>query len=321
MSRMQIVCRRAMIVPAIALTSILSGGASGASPPMPLLVQEPYLSIDRDLPPAVRDRKVNVVKELNERAKAAARLPATAANGCVPSSFGSLGSPAPSISSRLLGHHVEVVFNFTRMPTSLACRPFELAVVVFAGKKASSSFKNSVGRFWLQGPRGRAVVDLPWSGNPPYRVNVSSATITGRRGPQVERSLPCPGTHSVVRGCLPGYRPTAHTNPMPKPVLPVRGLDLSSLEATLRYAISGQRTPPIVDSVPQASSCASLKVCTVTYVDPAFPGSPYRVRYRIAGQQVRGCWLGWREGAIDPLPFPDATIGQSDLAACSSWLR
>ena len=321
MRRLSNVCPWALTVAAIALPSTLSGGASGASPPIPLLVQEPYLSIDRDLPTPVKDRKMAVVKDLNDRAKAAGRLPATPANGCVPSRFGSLGSPAPSISSRLLGHHVEVVFNFTRMPASPACRPFELTVVVFAGKKASSTFKNSVGRFWLQGPRGRAVVDLPWAGNPPYRVIVSSATITGRRGPEVEQSLRCPGTRSVLRGCLAGYRPTAHTNPMPKPVLPVRGVDLSSLEATLRYAVAGQRMPPIVDSVPQASSCASLKVCTVTYVDPAFPDSPYRVRYRIAGQQVRGCWLGWREGAIDPLPFPDATTGQSNLAACSSWLR
>ncbi len=321
MNRVQIACRRAVIVPEIVLTSVLPAGASGESPPIPLLVQEPYLSIDRDLPAPVRDRKVSVVTALNERAKAAARLSATAANGCVPDGFGSLGSPAPSISPRLLGHHVEVVFDFADMPASPACRPFELAVVVYAGRKASSSFKNSVGRFWLQGSRGRVVVDLPWTGNPPYRVMVSSATITGRRGPPVERSLRCPGTRSVVRGCLPGYRPTAHTNPMPKAVLPVRGLDLSSLGATLRYAVSGERTPPIVDSVPQASSCASLKMCTVTYVDPAFPDSPYRVRYRIAGQQVRGCWLGWRQGAIDPLPFRDATIGQADLAACSSWLR
>jgi hypothetical protein len=318
---MQIVRRRAVIVSAIAVTSILSSGASGASPRIPLLVQEPYLSIDTDLPPQVRDRKLSVIKELNERAKVAARLPATAANGCAPSRFGSLGSPAPRISSRLLGHHVEVVFNFTRMPASPACRPFELAVVVYAGKKASSSFKNSVGRFWVQGSRGRAVVDLPWTGKPPYRVIVSTATITGRRGPEVDRSLRCPGTQSVVRGCLPGYRPTLHTNPMPKPVLPVRGLDLSSLEATLLYALAGERTPPIVDSVPQASRCASLKMCTVTYVDPAFPDLPYRVRYRIAGQQLQGCWLGWKEGAIDPLPFRDATTGQPDLAACASWLR
>jgi hypothetical protein len=217
----------------------------GRKPPMPLLVQEPYLSIDRDLPLPVRDRKIAVVKDLNERAKAAARLPATAANGCVPSSFGSLGSPAPSISSRLLGHHVEVVFNFSRMPASPACRPFELTVVVYAGKKASSSFKNSVGRFWLQGPRGRAVVDLPWTGNPPYHVIVSSATITGRRGPEVERSLRCPGTRSVVRGCLAGYRPTAHTNPMPKPVLPVRGLDLSFTRGD--PALRGIRTTNAAD--------------------------------------------------------------------------
>lgn len=321
MNRLRIARRRILVAAAATLTSVLPVAASGESAPIPLLVPEPYLSIDRDLPPAVRDRKTKVLKELTERAQAAARIPATTANGCVPAGSGSLGPPPPRITPRILGHHVEVVFNFARLPASPACRPFELTVVVYAGRKASSSFKNAVGRFWLQGPRGRAVVDLPWSGNPPYHVIVSAATITGRRGRQVEQALRCPGTGSVVRGCLLGYRPTAHTNPMPKPVLPVRGLDRSSLEATMRYAVAGERIPPILNSVPQAASCSSLKLCTVTYLDPAFPDLPYRVRYRIAGQQVRGCWLGWRQGAIDPLPFSDATIGQADLAACTSWLR
>jgi hypothetical protein len=262
-----------------------------------------------------------VVKELMARARAAARLPATKANGCLPSRFGSLGSPAPSIEARILGHHVAVQFKFARMPSSPACRPFELAIVVSSGAKASSSFKNAVGRYWLQGPRGRAVVDLPWSGAPPYRVIVSTATINGRRGPEVERPLRCPASRSVVRGCLVGYEPAVHTNPMPKPILAPRGVDRSTLQATLRYAVAGERAPLILNSIPQMASCSSLKLCTVTYLDPAFPNSPYRVRYRIAGQQVAGCWLGWLEGAIDPLPFSDATIGQADLAACASWLR
>jgi hypothetical protein len=108
---------------------------------------------------------------------------------------------------------------------------------------------------------------------------------------------------------------------MPRPILPLRGIDRPTLEATLRYAVAGERTPPIINSIPQAASCSSLKLCTVTYLDPAFPDSPYRVRYRIAGQQLAGCWLGWREGVIDPLPFRDATIGKTDLAACASWIR
>jgi hypothetical protein len=321
MSRARIAWRCAVPIAASALMATVTAFASGGNAAIPLLVQEPYLSIDRDLPPAVRDRKERVIRDLTARARSAARLPATRANGCLPTRFGSLGSPAPSIEPRILGHHVEVRFRFTRMPNSPACRPFELAIVVYSGAKASSSFKNAVGRYWLNGPRGRAVVALPWSGAPPYRVIVSTATVNGRRGPEVERPLRCPASRSVVHGCLPGYRPTAHTDPMPRPILPLRGIDRPTLEATLRYAVAGDRTPPIINSIPQAASCSSLKLCAVTYLDPAFPDSPYRVRYRIAGQQVAGCWLGWRAGAIDPLPFSDATIGQADLAACASWLR
>lgn len=108
---------------------------------------------------------------------------------------------------------------------------------------------------------------------------------------------------------------------MPEPVLPKRGLDLSALEASLAYAVDGQRLPPIVHAVPRASGCPSLDVCVVTYVDPAFPDSPYRVRYRIAGQQLPGCWMGLRSGPLDPLPFSDAFTGHLELAACASWLR
>jgi hypothetical protein len=59
----------------------------------------------------------------------------------------------------------------------------------------------------------------------------------------------------------------------------------------------------------------------VTYVDPAFPDSPYRVRYRLAGQQVPGCWMGIRGSVLDARPFPDAFTGRLELAACVSWLK
>jgi hypothetical protein len=108
---------------------------------------------------------------------------------------------------------------------------------------------------------------------------------------------------------------------MPKPVLPKRGLDRSALEASLAYALAGERQPPIVHAVPRASRCPSLNVCVLTYVDPAFPDSPYGVRYRIAGQQLPCCWMGMRSGPLDPLPFNDAYTGQLELAACASWLR
>jgi hypothetical protein len=288
---------------------------------LPLLAPEPYLSIDRDLPAAVKARLVRVNKDLMDRFRAAAQLPATRANGCEASSFGSLGAPAPRIQSRVLGHHVEVVFNFVRMPESPACRPWELLATVYSGSHASPTYKNFSQQFWVRDRRGRVVLDLPWTGRAPYHVLVEAATLTGRRGPSVEQALRCPGTRSTVRGCLRGYQPSLHTNPLPTPVLPVRGLDLAALEASLDYAVAGERAAPIVNAVPRAAHCSSLKSCTVTYVDPAFPDSAYRVRYRIAGQQLPGCWMGWRNGPLDPLPFPDAFTGRLDLAACISWLR
>jgi hypothetical protein len=298
-----------------------SSESSSEATRIPLLVPAPYLSIDFDLPPAVKERLVRVNKELADRARAAAQLPATAANGCEPSGFG-LGAPAPRIDvARIIGHHVEVVFNFVRMPSSPACRPWELAVVVYSGSRASSTFKNFVQRSWLGGRRGRVVLDLPWRGQAPYHVIVSAVTINGRRGRAVESLLRCPGTRSAVRGCLPGYQPSLHAYPMPKPVLPKRGLDRSALEASLAYALAGERQPPIVHAVPRASRCPSLNVCVLTYVDPAFPDSPYGVRYRIAGQQLPGCWMGMRSGPLDPLPFNDAYTGHLELAACASWLR
>jgi hypothetical protein len=272
---------------------------------VPLLAPAPYLSIDRDLPAPVKARIGRVVNDYTERARAAAKLPTTAANGCVAS-----GPPAPHVSSHVIGHHIEVRFDFARFPESPACSPFQLDAVVL------SSSNNYVGHFWLSGRRGRVVLDLPWSAKAPYRLIVYAESILGRRSRPVQQALRCPSG-----GCLPGYRPALHSWPMPKPVLPVRGLDRAGLEASLEYALAGERVAPIVNAVPRSSSCSSLKVCDVAYVDPAFPDSPYRVRYRIAGQQVPGCWMGMRGSVLDARPFDDAFTGRLELAACVSWLK
>jgi hypothetical protein len=281
--------------------AVFLGRDSQASPSSrPLLAPAPYLSIDRDLPAAVKDRIEEVVKNLTNEARA---------DRC-----GGPGPPAPRISPRVLGHQVEVAFDFDRI--SQECRARELAVVVYSGKKASSTFKNFVQRYWLGGAHGRVVLDLPWSGRPPYHVIVTAATIAGRRGPAVERALRCP-----AGGCLPGYQPSLHSYPMPAPVLPLRGVSHAQLETSLDYALGGERQEPIVRATPRSARCASLRECTLTYADPAFPQLAYRVRYRIAGQQLRGCWMGMRGRVLDRLPFEDAFTGQLELAACVSWVR
>src|SRR5205085_12334003 len=231
-----------------------------------------------------------------------------AANGCVrmPPAFGSWGPPAPRFTQRMLGRHVEVVFSFARMPRSLACRPWDLAVVVYSGRKRSPTFKNWVEHFWIRERRARVVVGLPWGVRGPYHVIVEASAITNQRGPSITHALRCP-----AGGCLPG--PTATTYPMPKPSLPVRRLDLGTLEKSLDYVLADERRPPTLHAVPRSAHCASIRSCVVTYVDPAFPNAPFRVSYTIAGEQMPGCWLAAQRRVLDPLPFSDANTARTQL--------
>ena len=247
------------------------------------------------------------------RARESARLPRTAAAGCEPTPYSyGLGPPAPSVAARVLGHHVEVVFAYKRLPTSLACRPALLTVLVYSGVKASPTFNNSgaVERYLVRAPRGRVVLDLPWNGTPPYHLVVVPQTYGGYRGREVEQALPCPGA-----GCLPGYRPSTHSWPMPSPVLPVAGVDARGLAASFRYVFAVPRTPHVA-----GTRCSGILRCEVTYVDPAFPDAPYRIRYRIAGEQVAGCWMGLREDVRASRPYDDAPLGPLQIAACVGWL-
>jgi hypothetical protein len=249
-------------------------------------------------------------------------LPATAANGCVPVVAGnpSLGPPSPRVAPRLLGHQVEVLFRFGRLPVSPACRPWVVTIGVYSGAKASSSYKNWVEQFRVLGRSGRVALNLPFGGAPPYRVIATSSTISGRRAREVEVRVACPGTRDVVRGCLRGDEPAANSFSMPKPVLRLRGIDRRTLAASFWQVLAGERTPPAVRAIPRSSRCLSLRLCEVTYVDPAFPRSPYRRRYSIAGQQVRGCWIGLRGRTLDPMPYQDAGYGRFLVAGCGSWL-
>jgi hypothetical protein len=284
---------------------------------IPLLVPWEPSAPERDTPPAVRRRIEREERALLARARAAAKLPATAAAGCKQVRYSSgqvsFGAPPPRVTARIIGHHVEVVFAYPHLPRSDACRPFLLTAVVYTGRKASSSFSNAgaVGSYRLRGPRGRVVLDLTWFSKPQYHLIVNATTINGRRGPDIDRALRCPRA-----GCLPGYRPAPHAWKLPEPVLPLRGVDRSTLEATFRYVVAGERWPTA-----RRVRCPSLHSCELTYVDPAFATAPYRIRYRIAGEQVRGCWMGMRSAVLDPLPYPDAGRGRLELAGCGSWLR
>lgn len=309
---------RSVIAAASAACVVGGVGAATAVPqPIPLLTELPSWSIERDTPPAVRARIIREQAAFMEWARKAQALPRTTAAGCRPAEGGVLGPPPPEVAPRILGHHVEVAFTYPSMPSSPACRPAILDVVVYSGQKASSSFKNAVGHYLLRGPRARVVLDVPWLGRPPYHVIVNSTSAAGVRGPSVERPLRCPGTGDPVKGCLPGYRPAAHSWPMPAPILPLRGVDRSSLEASFHYVLAGERWAPLVRS----SRCPTLRLCEARFFDASFPHSPYRVRYRIAGEQVAGCWMGLRDAIVDKLPYADASTGRLLLAGCSSWVR
>ena len=104
--------------------------------------------------------------------------------------------------------------------------------------------------------------------------------------------------------------------PIPRPVLPIRGVNPATLEASLRYVIANERWPNAT-----AARCRSLQVCDITYADPVYRRVPFRVRYRIAGQQVVGCWLAWYEKLLDTRPYEDAGRGRQFLAGCVDWLK
>lgn len=296
---------------------VLSGAAAARAPQVPFVFPAPQRTPERDDPAVVRRLLEREQRIAYARLKAASKLKRTRAAGCVPVSGPSgrreLGPPAPRVRARIIGHQVEVLYRFGRLPTSAACRPAGVTVVVHSSNSTapSGSVVPSVGNYLLVGPVGRLTLDLPWYTRGPYDLSVNSATLLGYRGTYVKRRLTCPSA-----GCLDGYDPPPHSSPLPQPVLPLTGLSREQLEASVRYVVSLERWPSA-----RGASCRSLRSCTVTQVTPGFPNRPYRVRYRIAGQQLPGCWMAFDEGPIDPLPYRDAGRGPLELAGCRTWLR
>jgi hypothetical protein len=290
--------------------------------PAPVLTSWSSPYVERDMPPVVQDRNARAQEALAAEAQAASKLPATAENGCVASKPGyPLGPPRPDVTPRRLGHHVEVFFRFRQFPSSPACRPWVLSVAVYSGT-TGATFRNWVERYRLDGPRGRVALRLPYGGIPPYHVLVEAQTITGRPGKQVKLRVICPGTGQSVRGCLRGVQPTAQGPGVgPTPVLALRGIDRSELQASFAQVHVDDRRPPVTRAIPIRTRCPSLRVCEATYADPAFPDAAYRVRYRISGQQVAGCWLASNGKVLGKLPYEDAGHGRLLVSGCASWLH
>jgi hypothetical protein len=295
----------------------LPGAAAARRAEVPFVLPAPQRTPERDDPAVVRRLLEREQRAAYARLKAASKLKRTRAAGCVPvpdpSGKTLLGPPAPHVRARIIGHQVEVLYRFRMLPTSAACRPAGVTVVVHSSNSTAPSGSSvpSVGTYALAGPVGRLTLDLPWYTRAPYDLQVNSATLPGYRSTYVKRQLVCPR-----QGCLDGYSPPLHSSPLPKPVLPLTGLNRAQLEASLGYVVSRERWPSA-----RGVSCSSLRSCTVTQITPGFPNRPYRVRYRIAGQQLPGCWMGFDEGPIDTLPYRDAGRGPLELAGCRTWLR
>jgi hypothetical protein len=295
---------------------VLAGSATARTVQVPFVLPIPERTPERRDPAVVLRILEREQRAAYARLRAASKLKRTRAAGCVPVADPGggtlLGPPAPRVRARIIGHQVEVLYRFRRLPTSAACRPAGVTVAVHGNSTAADGSPiPSIGNYLRVGLVERLTLDLPWYARAPYDLTVDSSTLLGYRSTYVKRHLACPQA-----GCLDGYSPPPHSSPLPQPVLPVIGLNRAQLEASVRYVVSRERWPSA-----RGASCSSLRSCTVTEVTPGLPSRPYRVRYRIAGQQLPGCWMGLDEGPIDSLPYPDAGSGPFELAGCRSWLR
>ena len=265
------------------------------------------------MPPAVLARALRAQRAALSRARAAAKSKPTRAAGCVPNDYGSLGPPPPNVTARIFGRHVEVIVRFSRFPSAPECRPLAIQVTTH-GKPTTKvgPFPWNV-TFALRGAIGRAVIRLPPYSMAPYRLNVTAVSSGGWISKRVEQDLSCPSD-----GCMrsESYSPPTERNP--HRVLPLRGVDRRSLEESFRTALAvNRRGPYIMRNV----GCRSLTTCEATYADPLFPDMPYRVRYRIEGEQRAGCWMARDATLLDPLPYEDTYRGSIVPAGCVSWLR
>jgi hypothetical protein len=298
---------------AIAATSTPAGTGATGSDAIPLLGMPPTIYGERDMPPAVQARVRRAARAALARARAVAKLKPTASAGCVATDYaGVLGPPAPTVTARIFGRHVEVVVRFARLPDSPVCRPVVVRVTTHGTTTTFRPFPWSVD-FRLRGPVGRAVIRLPPYAKAPYRLTVTTGAAGGRISKEIEQPLSCPSD-----GCMrsESYSPASARDP--HRVLPLRGVARDSLEKSFRDAITVNRQ---LWHTVRDIRCPTVKRCQATYADPLYPRMPYRVRYSIEGEQRAGCWMARDATRLDPLPYEDTYTGSIVPAGCVSWLR
>jgi hypothetical protein len=298
-----------------AFLSISEAPAAESAQRIPLLPRTPSLTIERDMPLSVQARLQRAQRRAVAVLRAASKQQRSRAAGCTSTDFpGVLGPPAPAVAPRLLGRHVEVVVRFARLPSSLACRPWGISVSI-RGRPidAGGGSLPWTSTFQLRGPVGRGVIRLPIGARAPYRLAVRAETITGLPSRSIEQTLSCPAF-----GCPDGDRYDGNGGLVQQPARPVRGIDRATLERSFRDALTvGVPEPFKMSEV----ACSKLTSCRATFLDPLFPRSPYRVRYRIEGEHRAGCWMVRTARTLDPLPYEDTYHGGLPPAGCAAWLR
>ena len=287
-SRKLVLAGGAVLVAAAAGAIVVVLGRGGEGRAIPFVPPMADGTIEFGTPPPVRARMIRQERAWIARARAARLAPRSRAAGCrivTGESSRYLGPPAPDVKPSIIGRHVVVEYDFGRLPSSAACRPVILRTALSG--RTDVTGPGRVGEYLIQGPRGRVVSELALFATAPYQLEVTTSTVDGVRSRRVVEELRCPEptrTSAAVSAALSRRIQ----------LLPLHGVDRSGLVASpVRRGRRASRARDRVD-------CPSLSSCEVTYVDPDFPSSPYRVRLRIGGEQVNGCWMSLRDGGDDP---------------------
>jgi hypothetical protein len=330
----------------------------GNAASLPVLSEAWLPDAQRGMPPRLLRGIAAQERAAFAQIKASARAPVSIQAGCyqvrrrlttTPGSPRWLGIPfAPTIDAHLIGHHVEVAFSFARWSKSLACRPAVLTLVVSgqhpavitpstpAPQRGSSA---AITTFRLVGPRGRVISGLPLGEPPPYSVRVIASVINNISSAAVISELTCPHSTSTIVGCAaPAHADTAGAPDLISssgPLRPLRHFSRLDLQQSVEWVTAHQPIKPSVtcpsttrcrltyldraaEGITTTKNCQPSRICQTTYHDSHAPPQPYTIDYKIAAEQVRGCWMALRETAYADLP-PDVYLGVDELAGCRPW--
>ena len=310
-----------VVVSAALVIGVGRGGSAETDVGLPLLGEAPDFTIERDMPDAVQKRLADRQRRQIETLRRAGSQQPSRAAGCVPNRAfsGHLGPPLPDLEARIIGHYAEVVFRYSTLPTSAACRPVALIASVTGARTPTATNSSTSTLPWrkdvlLTGKAGRLLVHLPWidGSRAPFVLRVSVFTMNGRRSDQTVTRLTCPS-----QGCLTGAQLDPYPDhPSEARVFPLRNTTGSRVLATIRYILATDQA----GTSPHAR-CSSPTRCIVTYTDASFPRSPYRLELTIGGDQVPGCWFVTATRPLAEPPYEDAPTDPRVEAGCNSWVE